>query len=59
MNGVRRIKSEKLREPQYLSKRIAWNEGRNVEQMREQVKQAMVDSTREVCGSVKVGEKNP
>ena len=27
--------------------------------MWEQVKRAMVDSAREVCGSVKVGKKNP
>ena len=30
-------------------KRAEWDEGTNVEQMWEQVKQAMVDSAREVC----------
>ena len=46
VNGARMIRSEKLREHQYMegyarcleSKRVDWNEGRNVEQMWEQVK---------------------
>ena len=41
------------------SKLVEWNEDRNVEQMWEQRKQAMVDSAGDVCGSVRVGEKNP
>ena len=41
------------------SKRVDWDEGENIEQMWEQVKQAMVESAREVCGSVKVPGKNP
>ena len=35
--------------------KVEWDEGRNVEQMWEQVKRAMVDSAREVCGLVIVG----
>ena len=35
------------------------DEGRNVEQMWEQVKQAMVDSAREVCGSMRGRGKEP
>ena len=45
MNGARKIRSEKLRKHQYMegyarcpeSKRVKWDEGRNVEQMWEQV----------------------
>ena len=67
MKGIRRIKSEKLREHQYIggyarclhSKRVEWDEDRNVEHIGEQVKWAMADSTKEVCGSVKVEVKNP
>ena len=54
MNGARRIRNEKLREPRYIkgyarclgSKRVEWDEDRNVERMWEQVKQAMVNSAR-------------
>ena len=46
MNGVKGIRREKLREQQYMEgyirchkgERVKWNEGRNVEQMWEQVK---------------------
>ena len=38
-------------------KRVDWDEGGNVEQMWELVKQAMVDSAREVCGSVRGWER--
>ena len=46
MVGARRIRSEKLREHQYMegyarclkSKRVEWDVGRNVEEMWEQVK---------------------
>ena len=41
------------------SKRIEWDEGRNVDQMWEQVKGAMVGSAKEVCDSVRVEGKNP
>ena len=52
MNEARRIRSEKLREYECMegngrcleSKIVEWDEGRNVEQIWEQVKRAMVDS---------------
>ena len=56
----RRIRSEKLREHhQYIEgyvrslegKGIKWDGDNNVEHMWEQVKQAMVESAKEVCGS--------
>ena len=67
MVEARRIRSEKLREHQYREgyvrslegKGVEWDGDNNVEHMWEQVKQAMVESAREVCGSVKVGRKNP
>ena len=37
---------------------VEWD-GDNVEDMRKQVKRAIVESAREVCGSVRVGGKNP
>ena len=60
-NGTRRIKSEKLREHQYIeryarclkSKRVEWDEGRSIEKMWEQVKQPMIDSAGEVKVAVK------
>ena len=66
VNGTRRIRSEKLREHQYMegyatcleSKRVEWDEVRNVEKMWGQAKQAVVDSARDVCGSVTMGGKN-
>ena len=61
----RMIRSEKLRKNQYREeytrsfegKRVEGGGDNNVEHMREQVKWAMVDSPREVCGSVKKGGK--
>ena len=58
--GARRIRSKKLREHQYREgyvrslegKKVEWDEDKNFEHMGEQVKWAMVESTREVCGSV-------
>ena len=45
VNGARRIRSKKLREHQYIgyarfleSKRVDWEEGRNLKQMWEQMK---------------------
>ena len=67
MVGARRIRSEKLREHQnregYVrsleGKGVEWNGDNNVEHMWEQVKWAMVESAREVCGSLRVAGKNP
>ena len=39
-------------------KRVEGDRDNNVEHMWEQVKRAMVESAREVCGSVRVGGKN-
>ena len=39
--------------------RVEWDKGRNNEQAWEQVKCAMLDSGREMCGSVGVRGKNP
>ena len=58
MVGARRIRSEKLKEYQYREgyarslegKRVEWDEEKNVKHIWEQVK---------VCGSVRVGVKNP
>ena len=55
-----RIRSEKLRERQYRKgyarslegKGVEWDGDNNVENMWEQVKLAMVESEREICGSV-------
>ena len=66
MGGTRRIRSEKLREHHYRGryarslegKRVEWDGGNNVEHMWDQVKWAMVESTREVCGSMRVGGRN-
>ena len=65
VNGTRRNRSEKYRKYQYMvgyvrcleSKIVEWDEGRNVEQMWEQVKEAMVDSIREMYDSARKGEK--
>ena len=59
--GARRIRSAKLREHQYKEgyarslegKELEWDVDDNGKHMWEQVKQAMVESTREVCGSVR------
>ena len=56
MTGARRITNEKLREHKYIggyarrleSKRVEWDEGRNVEHMWEQMRQALVDSASDV-----------
>ena len=56
--GVRRIRSEKLREHQYRDeyarsfegKGVEWDGDDNVEHMWEQVKWTMVESARELCG---------
>ena len=63
VDGARR--SEKLREDWYKGyarflegKRVGDGDD-NVEHMWEQVKWAMIESAREVCGSVTVGGKNP
>ena len=63
--GDRRIRSEKLREDRdregyarsVEGKRVE-GDGDNVEHIWEQVKQAMVERAREVCGSVKVEGKS-
>ena len=65
--GALRIRSEKLRENQYREryarslegKGVEWDVGNNAEHVWKQVKRAMVESAREVCGSVRVGGKNP
>ena len=66
VDGVSRIRSEKLREHQYREyarslekKRLELDGESNVKHMWEQVKWAMVESAREVCGSVRVGGRNP
>ena len=67
MDGVRRIKSEKLREHQYREeytrslegKSVEWEGENNVEHIWEQVKQTMVESSREMCCSVRIGDGNP
>ena len=40
-------------------KRVQWDGENNVKHMWEQVKWAMVERAREVCGSLRVGGKNP
>ena len=63
--GARRTRSEKLRQHQYREgyarslerKRVEWDGDSNVEHMWEQVKRAMFESAREICGSVRVGER--
>ena len=63
--GARRIRSEKLRERQHREgyarsleeKELKWDGDNNVEHMWEQVKRAMVESAREVYGSVRDGER--
>ena len=61
----RRIRSEKLRGHEYREgyarslegKRVEWDGDDNVEHLWEQVKRGMVESPREVCGSVRIGER--
>ena len=65
--GATRIRSEKLSEHQYRKgygrslevKGVEQDGDNNVKHMREQVKRTMVESAREVCGSVRVGGKPP
>ena len=61
--GVRRIRSEKLREHRYGEGYARTLEGKGVEWDRDdnvaQVKRAMVESTEKVCHSVRVGGKEP
>ena len=61
--GARRIRSEKHYRERYVRslerKGVEWDGDNNVEHIWEQVKQAMVESAREVCSSVKVEEKEP
>ena len=60
VNGAKRIRSEKLNEHQHMERyprclecmRVEWGEDRNVGQMWEQVKRAIVNGVRWVCGSV-------
>ena len=60
--GARRTRSEKLREHQYRKryarslegKGVECNGDNNIEHMWEQVKRTMVESEREVCGTVRV-----
>ena len=67
IDGAKRIRSEKLREHQYREwyagslegERAGLNGDDNVEDIWEQVKRVMVESAREVCGSVRVGGKDP
>ena len=67
MVGDRRIITEKLREHQYREgyasslerKELEWNGDNNVEHMGEEIKRTMIESAREVCGSVIVGGKEP
>ena len=67
VGAARTIRSEKLREHQYREgytrslqgKRVEWDGDNNVKYMREQIKWAIVERSREVCGSVRVGGKNP
>ena len=40
-------------------KELEWDGDNNVVHMWEQVKRAMLETARELCGSVRVGEKNP
>ena len=62
MDGARRIRGEKLREDRHREgyarslevKRV--RDGENVEHTWEQVKWTMVESVREVCGSVLIRE---
>ena len=67
MDGDRRIRSEKLRQHQYREgykkslegKGVGWDGDNIDEPMWEQLKRGMVESAREVCGSMRLGGKNP
>ena len=64
---ARSIRSEKLTEHQYREgyarslegKAVQLDGDNNVEHMWDQVKRSTVESAREVCGSVRVGGKDP
>ena len=61
MVGPRRIRSEKLREDRYREGYARSLEGKRVEgdgNTVDQVKRAMVERVREVCGSARIGENN-
>ena len=66
MVGAKKLRSEKLVEHQYREgyirslerKDVEWDGDNNVEHMCEQVKRPIVESAKEVCGSVIVGGKN-
>ena len=67
MVGARRTRNEKLKVNQCREcyarslegKREEWDGKNNVEHMWDQVKWAMIESAREMCGSMKVAGKNP
>ena len=67
VDGPRGIRSEKLRGHQcregyarsLVGKTVKWDGENNVKQKWKKVKRAMTESVREVCGSVRVGGKNP
>ena len=66
MVGARRIRSKKLKEHQYREGYVRFLEGKGVEwdgdnnvHMWEQLKWPIVETAREVCGSMRVGRKNP
>ena len=67
MIGAKGIRGEKLREDQNkegyarsLEGKRVERDGDNVKHMWKQVKQVMIESIREVCGSMRVGGgKNP
>ena len=56
--GARRIRSEGYARS-LEGKGVEWDGDNNVEHMWEQVKRAMVESARKVCGSVRAGGKIP
>ena len=61
VDGARKIRCEKLREHQYTegyARSLEEKGENNVEYMWEQVKRAMVESAKEVCGLLRVGGKN-
>ena len=59
MVGARRIRREKPREHQYREGYAKSLEGKDIEHMWEQAKLPMAETAGEVCGSVRVGGKNP
>ena len=67
MVGAIRIGREKLREHQFKEgyarslegKGLKWDGDDNVEHIWKQMKRAMIESTREVCDSMKVRGRNP